>query len=744
MQLKTFLLGGTVVLLTLSASEYTGAQGVCQAIPTQIFTGTIGPNGLATHQIDLQPCEAYSIDVLAKSNVASNSSISVKVYSAATPTGGQLFTRNFSVPPAWTSHSLPLATDRYGTSWPGTRGAHGLTKYLTIGTTHPYSNFDYEIVVTRTVRAGYNIGGDSLASAPTVTAGTILKGSLHHWETYGQNYRIDLPPFSSIRVTGTVSNASSSYSGSFTLEALDENGVYLNRLVNTSISSGATLTLPTASVYTNGSYTNNTAQTKTVFLKLMGTAVWDFQLTLKVVKLQMYLDVEGDFSAASPQSDHQHFVPGSATDGTSVELPQVVHLIAAYVDEATNQVVPPIGTGSVSFSVTNVSRFKGIAMNASHPQRGDTLPDIVLGSASSTGTTTSISASFDPYDYTARVDAVVWDYAGSATVTAQHGGLNQPPSFRLPRDDGGNWLPDSGWHARRGDRTAANPYHHVNDDVADQFQDADANPTGSGNPSGGETGDGFTRFEEYRGFIVRGEHRRTNPADKDLFIASLLSWPQGHYGTALEFALENLPVEAHYIWGLGDAGSPDFQTYSEYFIETSASSHYGDTDRLRAMNFNFESFSQSIVWPSAPVRQRAVLVIPQLPPPADQLPQNADGGHKLRCVQPSVGGAGPNDTAFLIVDADKIRFNGLNHPADDADNEVKYVVAHEVGHAIHIKHRPAPPNGPPVTTDCDDGANEGTASVVSAMSSGYGGGPGVTDSRTQFDPVYDVPQVRLK
>jgi hypothetical protein len=39
----------------------------------------------------------------------------------------------------------------------------------------------------------------------------------------------------------------------------------------------------------------------------------------------------------------------------------------------------------------------------------------------------------------------------------------------------------------------------------------------------GLVGDNFTRFEEYRGFITRGVHRRTSPLIKDLFTATTVS-----------------------------------------------------------------------------------------------------------------------------------------------------------------------------------------------------------------------------
>jgi hypothetical protein len=41
----------------------------------------------------------------------------------------------------------------------------------------------------------------------------------------------------------------------------------------------------------------------------------------------------------------------------------------------------------------------------------------------------------------------------------------------------------------------------------------------------GVLGDGFTRFEEYRGFVGQGIHRRTSTSHKDLFVTSIVSRP---------------------------------------------------------------------------------------------------------------------------------------------------------------------------------------------------------------------------
>jgi len=74
-------------------------------------------------------------------------------------------------------------------------------------------------------------------------------------------------------------------------------------------------------------------------------------------------------------------------------------------------------------------------------------------------------------------------------------------SITVPRDDNGNEIAD-GW---------------MNDGQIN-YTASDDNETG---PSGNNhNGDGFSVYEEYRGFRVKGNHIRTDPSEKDLFVYS--------------------------------------------------------------------------------------------------------------------------------------------------------------------------------------------------------------------------------
>ena len=211
--------------------------------------------------------------------------------------------------------------------------------------------------------------------------------------------------------------------------------------------------------------------------------------------LTLFLDVDNGFDPSNPRNtdDSGWFIPGtlsriSAGSVSPAMLPQVVRIIAAYVD-GTGNVVPPPANGTATLTISKVSAFKGIAMNASLPGRDDNAPDFEAQ------TTT---ASFNQLDHTARFDLGVWDYGGFATVTVTYDGQTSD-ELRLPRDIDGNWIPDRGWVAG----TTPIPDGGLQPDI-----DEDDNPTVSGPPAQGQTGDGLVQCQEYREFTVRGEHRQ--------------------------------------------------------------------------------------------------------------------------------------------------------------------------------------------------------------------------------------------
>jgi hypothetical protein len=96
-------------------------------------------------------------------------------------------------------------------------------------------------------------------------------------------------------------------------------------------------------------------------------------------------------------------------------------------------------------------------------------------------------------------------------------------SSTYPIDEQGNFIADC-WQWSAGDAT-----------------DDDEDLNGQGDPD--YPGDGFTRFEEYRGFMVQGNHVRTNPDDdKDIFLVDVDDLGPGFFassGVTLRFVGES-------------------------------------------------------------------------------------------------------------------------------------------------------------------------------------------------------------
>ncbi len=88
-------------------------------------------------------------------------------------------------------------------------------------------------------------------------------------------------------------------------------------------------------------------------------------------------------------------------------------------------------------------------------------------------------------------------------------------TIAVPRDDNNNSIADGAPHDAGG---------------APAADDADGQPVGDGTP-----GDGFTNYEEYRGFLVGGgteglRHVRTDIAQKDVFVHDEHNLGLGHFG----------------------------------------------------------------------------------------------------------------------------------------------------------------------------------------------------------------------
>jgi hypothetical protein len=323
-----------------------------------------------------------------------------------------------------------------------------------------------------------------------------------------------------------------SHGSNFTIAIYDAAFVEKQLIINT-LAAADWVSFPQAGANPGGYTYTNTGAAGDFYLKLRAgwytTKDFEFFVT-KDPKLTLFLDVDNNFNPASPDSDDDIFVPGTdPATGLSRPVPaagttliETVKAIAAYTVDNGSVVPPPSGVTQAVFQLSDVSAFAGVAMNLGSV----TSPDFGLVAG-----VVSFAA-----DHTARADLEVHDYGGLATVTASAGAGPSVDTMRLPKDAHNNWIPDVGWKATANGQVIGT----VSDSGQVQGDDTDGAPAGDGTP-----GDGIVFYEEYRGIVVRGEHRRTDAAIKDLFVYSNVSDVLGDQG--LGDAL-NLPLTKHRIF----------------------------------------------------------------------------------------------------------------------------------------------------------------------------------------------------
>jgi hypothetical protein len=179
--------------------------------------------------------------------------------------------------------------------------------------------------------------------------------------------------------------------------------------------------------------------------------------------------------------------------------------------QAANGSPTNVVAGYFTWELTKSSKEPGYAMNApvNNPDQDFDLKlaDIILTDANAQkgetqpGEYTQTSVTVTPYDWgafgTIKVTAYLPD--GSTLVGHLEGDTSQE-NVRLPIRGEQSLIADV-WKQNNGVTGLAD----INDNETD--------PAGDGNP-----GDGLTLYEEYRGFIIGGQHVEGNPKKKDFFV----------------------------------------------------------------------------------------------------------------------------------------------------------------------------------------------------------------------------------
>jgi len=371
-------------------------------------------------------------------------------------------------------------------------------------------------------------------------------------------------------------------------------------------------------------------------------SVYDIRIITQRPTLTLLLDADypRNFNAANPappQDDLPYYVPGDAYPSrlpkpvpASGTLIDTIDVVAAYVLSNGMVTPPPPGITSVLITLQDVSAYVGIAMNYGSSGGSDfTMPTSIW--------------TFSNVDHVARAQLEVHDYGGKVKINAAAGPTPDVATMLLPLDNVGqpNGIADTGWSATANGVILAT----VTDSGQSQSVDTDAAP-----PGNGTSGDGIVFFEEYRGFVVRGELRRIDPATKDVFVYSAL--PQG-IGDSI-----NLPITKHRI----------------------------NIDELSGLSINFNYVNGGTPVPGH-YAQKALKVIDGGCGPGNTY------GHT------DVIGTPTDQTAPIQIYVAYIEWasppnNGFNPPTpcndisgdpyDDA--AIRYTLGHEIGHGTNINH----------------------------------------------------------
>ena len=335
---------------------------------------------------------------------------------------------------------------------------------------------------------------------------------------------------------------------------------------------------------------------------------------------------------------YNNWLPEAALSGVEADLGNTIKFQARLIGQDGT---PACATAdSFRFELKEVSNEPGVCMNYPkaevaksdydlHFRQELNSPDDVMSSNRlklQTRGGSEANATVGCFDWgaygTLKVTAIM---PGGKKITGFLSGYPEITDILIPKRSNGSKIADI-WKQ-------VNRVPELADD-----DDSESTPVGDSDP-----GDGFTLYEEYRGFSVKGEYTNGNPTKKDLFIFSESN--DFLPGIQLFKGLTNLEVHT--------------QLYESEFDK-----------KNRLMNFNHSvgpdkphSVDQHGLWikPIAPKDAKGYSFTDHLGPP-----KNVDSVN----ISPTVY------SPTSIEEGSSATFH----------NQLNSIVAHELGHAVHIAH----------------------------------------------------------
>ncbi len=361
--------------------------------------------------------------------------------------------------------------------------------------------------------------------------------------------------------------------------------------------------------------------------ELEGTLSWNLSPG-KSPPVEVVIEPMKEYGAWRPKAAADDTTPGGAFD-----------LTARLLENGK----PSTRKATFSFSLADISREPGICLN--WPPReslpAKERPDLRIRKsmglkvfdedgqyAENTTPASEWGVSVDSYDWGAygklKVTATV-EGGSQGKIVAYVMGKPERKELSIPLDENGNHVADG--------------FELFPERATASTADEDDTPAGDGN-----TGDGLTFYEEYRGFIVKGEHASTSPFVKDLFVAS--------DAANAEAGIDLFTSKSGIVTWLVNLD---------------------ELDDERVINFNAKTGFSGIYQHGIKMRQVRACTEQEQKAGADPrfcVPQSA-AGYSIR--NDPEGRTGPPKNVNEIV----IKAGGKINPV---------LVAHELGHAVSMKH----------------------------------------------------------